>query len=92
LRITALPRLIFAPAVADTESMQRLCEVRGGVSAYLRNPDMLVTESTRKCPFCAEAHELCLHGWYWRQAIFPAGGGCVRVPVRRRPRSSAAGF
>jgi hypothetical protein len=63
--------------------MQRLCEVRGGVSAYLRNPDMLVTEATRRCPFCGEAHELYLHGWYWRQAIFPAGGGCERVPVRR---------
>jgi hypothetical protein len=63
--------------------MQRVCAVRGGVAAYLRDPDMLVTAEARRCPYCAEAHGMSLHGWYVRQAILPAGGGCVRVPVRR---------
>jgi hypothetical protein len=35
----------------------------------------MLRRSSSLCPFCGEAHELCLHGWYWRQAIFPAGGG-----------------
>ena len=68
---------------ADNEVMQRVCEVHGGVSAYLRNPDMLDTAESRKCPYCAGAHAMGLHGWYSRQVILPAGGGCQRIPVRR---------
>ena len=68
---------------ADTGFMQRVCEVRGGLAAYLRNPDMLATAEARKCPYCQSAHLLVLHGWYFRQAILPAGEGCQRIPVRR---------
>ncbi len=69
---------------ADTSyRMQRICEARGGVPGYMRNPDMLVTPETRRCPFCHDAHMLNLHGWYYRQVILPAGGGCRRIPVRR---------
>ncbi len=49
----------------------------------MRDPDMLVTPETRKCPFCDDSHLLGLHGWYYRQVILPAGGGCRRIPVRR---------
>jgi hypothetical protein len=63
--------------------VQRVCEVRGGVSAYLRNPDMLTTAEARRCPFCGGGHVLGLHGWYFRQVILPAGEGCRRISVRR---------
>ena len=74
-------RLIRRPGAADTSGMQRVCEVRGGVSAYLRDPDMLDTAESRKCPYCAGAHAMGLHGWYFRQVILPAGGGCQRIPI-----------
>jgi hypothetical protein len=63
--------------------VQRVCAVRGGVAAYLRDPDVLVNADSRKCPFCGNGHALVLHGWYFRQAILPAGEGCRRIPVRR---------
>lgn len=63
--------------------MQRVCEVRCGVKEYLRSPDCLVTEETRRCPFCEGTHRLRLHGWYERQALLPHQGGVVRVWVRR---------
>ena len=53
------------------------------MAAYLRNPDMLDTAEVRRCPFCESGHAMILHGWYCRQVILPAGGGCLSIPVRR---------
>jgi len=63
--------------------MQRVCEVSAGVKEYLRSPGCLLTEETRRCPFCENSHRLRLHGWYGRQALLPHQGGVVRVWVRR---------
>jgi hypothetical protein len=63
--------------------MQRVCEVSCGVKEYLRSPEGLLTEETRRCPFCEDTHRLRLHGWYGRQALLPHPGGVVRVWVQR---------
>lgn len=63
--------------------MQKLCAVRGGVNAYLADPDMLVTAETLVCPFCADGHRLHRHGFYERWALLPDPEPSVRIPVRR---------
>lgn len=63
--------------------MQRICRVRGGVNAYLLNPGALVTEQTRRCPFCADAHLLWLVGWYWRWVVLPTPEEPRKIPIRR---------
>jgi hypothetical protein len=63
--------------------MQKLCAVRGGVNAYLDDPDMLVTAETRVCPFCPDGHRLRRHGYYQRWALLPDPDLSVRIPVRR---------
>jgi len=63
--------------------MQRVCEFSGSVKEYLRSPGCLVTEETKRCPFCSNAHPLRLHGWYERQALLPHQVTVVRVWVRR---------
>lgn len=44
---------------------------------------MLVSEESRKCPFCADKHRLRLHGHYHRFALAPDERGASRVPIRR---------
>ncbi len=63
--------------------MQKVCHIEGGVKPYLENPGCLVNEQTRNCPFCATAHPLRLHGWYWRWALLPDPEGAHRIAVRR---------
>jgi hypothetical protein len=63
--------------------MQKLCGVRGGVNAYLSDPDCLVTDETLVCPFCPDGHRLRRHGFYERWAILPAPEAPHRIPVRR---------
>jgi hypothetical protein len=63
--------------------MQRICAVRGGAAAYVRDPDVLLTDESRRCPFCADGHRLWLHGWYERWVILGDGQGSVRIAVRR---------
>lgn len=63
--------------------MQRLCRVEGGVKCYLEDPDCLVIEDSRGCPFCADGHALRLHGWYWRWALFPDPEKPQKLPLRR---------
>jgi hypothetical protein len=62
--------------------MQRLCQVSGGVKAYLENPSCLVNENTRECPFCPDRHFLRLHAWYFRTALL-LGSISEKIPVRR---------
>ena len=63
--------------------MQRVCHVAGGIKSYLEEPNCLVCDQTRECPFCADAHRLELHGWYERWALFPDPQQPVRLPIRR---------
>jgi hypothetical protein len=63
--------------------MQRVCQVAGGVKDYLKDPDRLISEETRRCPFCAGGHALRRHGWYWRWALFPDPEAPRKIPVRR---------
>jgi len=63
--------------------VQKLLPVRGGLNAYLAASDMLVTEESRKCPFCRDKHRLRLHGHYHRLVLVPGEQSQSRVPVRR---------
>jgi len=63
--------------------LQRVCAVPGGVNAYLRDPDGLVSAETLVCPFCPDGHRLHRHGYYHRYALFLAPDPSLRIPVRR---------
>ncbi len=63
--------------------MQKLLPIRGGLKAYVAAPDMLVTEESRKCPFCRDKHRLRLHGHYHRVVLVPGNQAPSRVPIRR---------
>src|SRR6058998_509076 len=73
----------FQEMTLPKTTMQRVCPVAGGVKTYLGDPDCLVTEETRKCPFCKKEHPLRLHGWYTRFFLPPETGEVHLVPVRR---------
>src|SRR5437867_1564450 len=73
----------FQEMTLPKTTMQRVCPVTGGVKTYLGDPDCLVTEETRKCPFCKKEHPLRLHGWYSRFLLPPETGEVHSVPVRR---------
>jgi len=73
----------FQEMTLPKTTMQRVCPVAGGVKTYLGDPDCLVTEETRKCPFCKKEHPLRLHGWYTRFLLPPETGEVHLVPVRR---------
>ena len=63
--------------------MQKLCAVRGGVNAYLSNPEVLVTAETLVCPFCPDGHRLHRHGFYERWALLVAPDQSQLIPVYR---------
>jgi len=66
--------------------MQRICHIQGEVKDYLAQPDCLVNQETRKCPFCDQRdhdHALWLHAWYWRWALFPDPQEPYKLPIRR---------
>ncbi|MEM7202550.1 MAG: DUF6431 domain-containing protein [Planctomycetota bacterium] len=63
--------------------MQKLLPVCGGLKAYVASPEMLVSERSRKCPFCRDKHRLRLHGHYHRHVLVPGDQAPERVPVRR---------
>ena len=63
--------------------MQRVCQVRGGVKSYLADPRCLVTDASRRCPFCPDGHRLRLHGTYERQALFPKESSARALRIHR---------
>ena len=47
------------------------------------DPDCLLTEETRRCPFCPDHHRLRRQGSYERWANFPGEDVSLRIPILR---------
>ena len=71
------------PQTELQHAVQIICPASGVVKSYLADPDVLVSEQTRACPFCRDQHALQLHGWYFRYGLFPQPEPERRLPIRR---------
>ena len=63
--------------------MQRIVPMPGGVNSYLDDPNQAAKGQALQCCLCTEHHNLCLHAWYKRWAIFADGRKPVQVSILR---------
>ena len=71
------------PGPRENESLQKICEVVGGIAAYEANKRILLTAENLACPFCADGHRLHRHGEYERYALLPDPEEPRRISVQR---------
>ena len=62
--------------------MQSVLPCRQGIKWYCEHPGCLVTEETRRCPYCPDGHRLSVYAWYWRWSAVPEAEA-VRIKVAR---------
>lgn len=63
--------------------MQKLLPVVGGLKAYVEEPGLLVSETARRCPFCAVEHRLRRHGTYKRFVLLAGEAEEYKITVVR---------
>jgi len=62
--------------------LQKIIGIRVCVHEYIADPQIILTDDLRACPFCPDHHRLQSNGSYERFAIVE-GGAQYRIPVLR---------